>query len=76
MKGEKMENYEYEDHYEKLSLFDKIKLFCTEHKIIAGLMAFGATSAILSSVEQKGFERGQKNAIDIMASSNGNKFIK
>lgn len=69
-----MENYE--DHYEKLSLFDKVRLFCKEHKIIAGLMAFGATSAILGSVEQKGFERGQRNAMNIMASSNGNKLIK
>ena len=66
-----------EDHeYEELNLFGKIKKFCSEHKITTGLLAFGATTAILSSVEQRGFEKGQQNAMNIMASTNGTKYLK
>ena len=57
------------------NLFRKAINFCKEHKVITGMALFGAGSWILARTEQKGFEQGQLNAMNIMSAANGHNHL-
>lgn len=69
--------YEVDDvnKQERENPFRKALKFCKEHKIFTGAALFGVGSWILSRAEQRGFERGQMNAMTIMSAANGHNHL-